>query len=125
MDAFDVITDPQLVARTASLRRRLALLLAAQKAYDSWYSFEDPEELAKAIKSAQFDPSKVMLDGILEMSSSIDSELVRILRDVGVGSPQIGIPGIGVGGANSAPSPGHPQASQNGSGGEKKRIFGR
>lgn len=95
-DAFDVITDPDLNSRTASLKRHFSLLLAAQVAYDSWYSYDDPEELAKAIKEKGFDPSNVILDKLLEYSSSIDSEMLKILRDVGVGAPQFGVPGIGV-----------------------------
>lgn len=101
-DAFDVITDPGLNSRTASLKRRLSLLLAAQYAYDSWYSYE-PEDLAKAVAEG-FDPSQELFDKVLELSSSVDSEMLRILRDVGVGSPQFGIPGIGVP-QTAAPSP--------------------
>lgn len=94
-DAFDVITDDDLASRTASLRRNMALRLAAQNAYDSWYSYEDPDELAAALENKKLELSEVMYRRLLELSSSIDSEMLHVLRDVGVGSPQFGVAGMG------------------------------
>lgn len=126
VDAFDVITDPKLARRTASLRRNLAMRLAAQNAYDTWYSYDDPKELAKALKpngekAPAFEPSRVMAVSILELSSSIDSEMLRVLRDVGVGSPQFGVPGMGI--QTHAPSTG-PNAGDVPSQGRKRGLFG-
>lgn len=95
-DAYDVITDPDLSGRTTNLRRAFALKLAAQVTYDSWYAYEDPEELAAAIKSGKFDPEGTMRDLLLQYSGSIDAETLKVLRDVGVGSPQLATVGVGV-----------------------------
>lgn len=94
--AFDVITDPLLADRTANLKRNFALCLAAQKAFDTWYQFEDPEELAAAISKdpETFDPSNVLLTTLLELSSSIDGKMLQYLRDVGVGAPQTQLNGL-------------------------------
>lgn len=95
IDAFDVITDPELKSRTTNLKRGFALRLAAQVVHDMWYDFEEPEDLEDAIRSGDFNPEKVMADLLLEYSGSIDAKTLDILRDVGVGSPQFGAIGVG------------------------------
>lgn len=94
-DAFDIITDPELSSRTTNLKRGFALKLAAQVVHDEWYSFEDPAELAEALKKKSFDPSRRITELLLEYSGSIDAKTLEVLRDVGVGSPQFGVAGIG------------------------------
>jgi hypothetical protein len=108
IDAFDVIMDPELKARTTNLKRPFALKLAAQVVHDKWYDFEDPEDLARAIREKEFVPEKEMADLLLEFSGSIDAKTLDVLRDVGVGSPQIGAIGVGaqVKQEEAAPKPG-------------------
>lgn len=117
MDAFDVILEPENAGRTSNLKRRLALKLAAQRVRDIWYSYPNAAALRKALMPKpdpmnpgkflppEFDPSRVLYDTLLELLGSVDAKTLDILRDVGVGSPQMGIAGIGVATQTTNPPP--------------------
>lgn len=121
-DAFDVITDPDLRPTTTNVKRGFALKLAAQVAYDAWYKYEDYSELADALKNEAFTdedptPEALMVKRLLEYSSSVDAKTLDVLRDVGVGAPQVGQLGVGA-------MVQQPQAAQ-GNGAPRRGFFSR